>query len=101
MPDITIEQFLRQPIRQQLQSVPVPNSQQVCEQHLGKQGFQELHGVAAAAAGHLGAAGPTNLVFVPGVMGSCLANESRGGIWWLDVRTREFLNELGLSDDGS
>ena len=43
---------------------------------------------------------PKNLVFVPGIMGSLLMNSSKAGIWWIDVRTRNFIDSLGLSPDG-
>src|SRR5690242_17827774 len=50
---------------------------------------------------HLGA-GPKNIVFAPGVMGSTLQSNGLGGVWWLDmVRARDKLNQLALRDDGS
>jgi hypothetical protein len=49
---------------------------------------------------HLGA-GPKNVVFAPGVMGSTLQSDGLGGVWWLDmVRARDKLNQLKLSNDG-
>src|SRR5687767_7100109 len=48
---------------------------------------------------HLGDAAP-NLVFVPGVMGSLLASDGYGGVWWLDVRSRNHINDLRLATDG-
>lgn len=43
---------------------------------------------------------PENLIFVPGVMGSLLQSRTKGGVWWIDVRTRKFIDELRLSPDG-
>jgi pimeloyl-ACP methyl ester carboxylesterase len=43
---------------------------------------------------------PENLIFVPGVMGSLLQSRTKGGVWWIDVRTRNFIDELRLSPDG-
>lgn len=49
---------------------------------------------------HLGA-GPKNVIFAPGVMGSTLQSDGLGGVWWLDmVRARDKLNQLKLSNDG-
>ena len=48
---------------------------------------------------HLGG-GPTRLIFVPGLMGSMLQSEGLGGVWWIDVRSRNHLNDLRLSPDG-
>jgi pimeloyl-ACP methyl ester carboxylesterase len=50
---------------------------------------------------HLAPADPKNVIFVPGVMGSLLMNSSKAGIWWIDVRTRNFIDSLGLSPDGT
>jgi hypothetical protein len=49
---------------------------------------------------HLAVKSPPNLVFVPGVMGSLLESVTKGGVWWLDVRTRDHLNDLALASDG-
>ncbi|GAA2135983.1 hypothetical protein GCM10009760_15130 [Kitasatospora kazusensis] len=68
---------------------------------LGPAAFSELSALATATGStHLADNGPTNLVFVPGVMGSVLASEGIGGIWWLDVRFRKHIDDLGLSADG-
>src|SRR6516165_8032232 len=50
---------------------------------------------------HLSPDDPKNIIFVPGVMGSLLMNSSKAGIWWIDVRTRNFIDSLGLSPDGA
>jgi len=51
--------------------------------------------------GHL-SAGPKNIVFAPGVMGSTLQSNGLGGVWWLDIaRARDKLNQLKLKDDGT
>ncbi len=53
-----------------------------------------------ADSNHLGA-GPKNIVFAPGVMGSTLQSNGLGGVWWLDVlRARDKLNQLQLNADG-
>jgi hypothetical protein len=50
---------------------------------------------------HLAFGAPKNLIFVPGVMGSLLQSRTRGGIWWIDVRTRVRIDQLRLSTDGT
>ena len=49
---------------------------------------------------HLAPDDPKNLIFVPGIMGSLLMNSAKAGIWWIDVRTRDFIDSLGLAPDG-
>jgi pimeloyl-ACP methyl ester carboxylesterase len=50
--------------------------------------------------GDLGA-GPKNIIFAPGVMGSTLQSNGLGGVWWLDiVRARDRLDQLRLTNDG-
>lgn len=51
--------------------------------------------------GHLGA-GPKNIVFAPGIMGSTLQSNGVGGVWWLDLaRARNKLDQLRLNDKGT
>lgn len=69
--------------------------------YLGDAGLAEYRELARVKPAHLGLGREPNLLFVPGVMGSVLMNERLGGIWWVDVRTRRHLDDLGLSPDGS
>jgi pimeloyl-ACP methyl ester carboxylesterase len=73
--------------------------------YLGESAFEEYvqiaqHVVSRLGEKHLGLRAPTNLIFVPGVMGSLLESRTLGGVWWIDVRTRKHLNDLQLSADG-
>lgn len=69
--------------------------------HLGDEAYAELRRAAGSVdRHHLGFGVPKNVVFVPGVMGSLLQSRTRGGIWWIDVRTRSYIDQLGLSADG-
>ncbi|MFK0256151.1 esterase/lipase family protein [Streptomyces sp. NPDC090445] len=71
--------------------------------HLGTpavDAYLRLAGRIPGGAVHLGEDHAPNLVFVPGVMGSILASTGLGGVWWLDVRTRRRLDQLGLTADG-
>jgi pimeloyl-ACP methyl ester carboxylesterase len=68
---------------------------------LGPAALTELKALATGTgSSHLADEGPTNLVFLPGVMGSILASKGIGGIWWLDARSRAHIDDLGLSADG-
>jgi pimeloyl-ACP methyl ester carboxylesterase len=73
--------------------------------HLGPDAFAELRAAAGSVLGksaHLGVRSSKNLVFVPGVMGSLLAPVNvPAGIWWIDARAYRYIDELGLSPDGS
>jgi len=72
--------------------------------YLGESAYEELRFLAAKALDvkktPLSIGIPPNLIFVPGVMGSVLKSENRGGIWWIDVRTRHHLKDLKLAPDG-
>ena len=68
---------------------------------LGQQAYAEYWELAKQLdVSHLAIDSPKNLIFLPGVMGSLLQSRSRGGIWWIDVRTRDRIDQLGLSIDG-
>jgi pimeloyl-ACP methyl ester carboxylesterase len=70
---------------------------------LGEQAYAELRAIAEKSfqGQHLGSDEPKNTIFVPGVMGTLLMNRSLAGIWWIDVRTRNFIDRLELSPDGT
>ncbi|WBS05120.1 hypothetical protein OU994_12985 [Pseudoduganella sp. SL102] len=72
--------------------------------HLGEDAFVEYeqiaHRVVKAARDHL-AGPPPNLIFIPGVMGSQLMSTQLGGIWWVDVRTRQHIEHLRLNAAGT
>jgi pimeloyl-ACP methyl ester carboxylesterase len=69
---------------------------------LGQSAYDEYRELAKRLdTDHLAFGAPKNLIFVPGVMGSLLQSRTRGGIWWIDVHTRDRINQLGLSADGT
>jgi pimeloyl-ACP methyl ester carboxylesterase len=69
---------------------------------LGERAYAEYRELAKRLdTAHLAFGAPKNLIFVPGVMGSLLQSRTRGGIWWIDVRTRARIDQLGLSADGT
>lgn len=67
--------------------------------YLGRAGLDRYRALQPAE--HLALDIAPNVLFVPGVMGSVLMNERLGGIWWVDVRTRSHIDDLGLKADGS
>lgn len=74
------------------------------QSYLGAQAHAELRVIAAdtlatTEGGHLGRNVSPNMIFVPGVMGSLLYSKL-GGIWWVDARTRSYINNLRLAPDG-
>jgi pimeloyl-ACP methyl ester carboxylesterase len=68
---------------------------------LGTQAYTEYRKLADRQSRHLSIDAAKNLIFVPGIMGSLLQSRTRGGIWWIDVRTRNRIDQLGLSADGT
>jgi pimeloyl-ACP methyl ester carboxylesterase len=74
------------------------------EAYLGAEAYRELRAIAAdtlkTKKGHLAFAAPPNMIFVPGVMGSLLSSRM-SGVWWVDARARDYINELRLAPDGA
>jgi len=73
------------------------------QRYFGDAALLELQRTAAAARAeaHLGVKSPPNLVFVPGVMGSMLYSETKGGVRWLNFDTLKMLNGLALDAAGT
>jgi pimeloyl-ACP methyl ester carboxylesterase len=73
------------------------------EAYLGPGAYRELRDIAAdtlkTKKGHLAVSAPPNMIFVPGVMGSMLTSRL-SGVWWIDARARDYINELRLAPDG-
>jgi hypothetical protein len=69
---------------------------------LGQPAYDEYRELATRLdTAHLAFGAPKNLLFVPGVVGSFLQSPTHGGIWWIDVRTRDRIDHLNLSADGT
>jgi pimeloyl-ACP methyl ester carboxylesterase len=70
-------------------------------QYFGQKAFDEYQRLAArVTGGHLAITHAPNLIFLPGVTGSLLQSKTKGGIWWIDVRTRQHIEDLRLKTDG-
>lgn len=71
---------------------------------LGKSSYDDLRGIAAKALAarkqSLSISIPPNLIFIPGVMGSLLLSSKKGGVWWIDARTRHHIKDLRLALGG-
>lgn len=96
-----IEEFLKAPLEERLRIARDPARAVAIRSYLGDHVFADYQ-IAAGRLDteHLAVGGPKNLVFVPGVMGSLLQSRTKGGIWWVDVRSRNHIDDLRLSADG-
>jgi pimeloyl-ACP methyl ester carboxylesterase len=100
--DPVIERFLRAELAERLSMAADETYTAALLDLLGDDGLAEYRRIAATVGpGHLAGGTPTNLIFLPGVMGSLLASAGLGGIWWLDVRGLKHLGDLRLSADGT
>jgi pimeloyl-ACP methyl ester carboxylesterase len=96
-----VEAFLHGSTLERLRMVEDERVAPAIQSYLGERAYAELQALAATVdRDHLSLDAPKNLIFVPGVMGSQLKSETKGGVWWIDARTRNHLNDLALSADG-
>ncbi len=95
------ESFLAADFEKQRELLQKPEIAAKTKTWLGDEAFAELQKfIGQGAPAHLGA-GPRNIVFAPGVMGSTLQSEGLGGVWWLDMMfARDKLEKLALASDG-
>ncbi|HEX8843857.1 MAG TPA: alpha/beta fold hydrolase [Pyrinomonadaceae bacterium] len=105
MTEDRLEKFLTATTQDRLRLVFEPETAEEVKRYLGQAAFEEYLALARRAVrklgeSHLGLNSPTNLLFVPGVMGSLLLSRTKGGIWWIDVRTRKHIDDLKLAPDG-
>lgn len=97
-----LQQFLGATPGERIRMATEPSHEREIRANLGDDVFAAYARLAAGLdQGHLAADSPPNLVFVPGVMGSLLASQGRGGVWWIDWRTASHLDDLALKADGS
>lgn len=97
-----IEGFLAASPEERLGMVRRGEHDEELRRYFGAPAWEEYRRLAQrTGARHLSVQASKNLVFIPGVMGSLLRSESLGGVWWIDVRTRNHLNDLRLAPDGS
>lgn len=93
-----LEKFLNADYETQFELLDDPETQAEVQKWMGAKACEQF--LSHDPRGHLGA-GPRNIVFAPGVMGSTLQSEGLGGVWWLDmVFARDKLDQLRLREDG-
>jgi pimeloyl-ACP methyl ester carboxylesterase len=101
MQDPVVAAFLEAEIQGRLEMARDATRSASLRAYLGDAAYEDYERLARKLdTGHLAFGVPKNLIFVPGVMGSLLQSRTRGGIWWIDVRTRERIDQLRLSPDG-
>ncbi len=101
MTEEVVERLLKASTEERLRIVRAGIGADALRRHLGDEAYAEYEALARRLdEGHLAPGAPKNLVFVPGVMGSQLQSRSKGGVWWIDVRTRAHIDDLALSPDG-
>ncbi|MEU6070645.1 alpha/beta fold hydrolase [Streptomyces sp. NPDC047082] len=100
-PQDIASRFLTADTRTRMALVRNPDAADALRTLLGTAAYNELAElVGPSPQHHLADTAPTNLIFVPGVMGSTLISSGLSGIWWLDIRSRNRINSLALATDG-
>ena len=100
-PDERTMRFLTATTEEQQALARDPAYEQTIVDLLGADGLAQFRSLPTADTGHLAAKPNPNTLFVPGVMGSVLSPLGLGGVWWLDIRARTRLDDLGLTPDGA
>jgi pimeloyl-ACP methyl ester carboxylesterase len=94
--------FFKASPAEQRDQLAQPEVSQAAERYLGAESFAQYRAALQRINPTPTAFGaPKNLVVLPGVMGSMLESHTRGGTWWIDVRTRDEIDKLRLSADGT
>lgn len=100
--DPTVAEFLKAAPGARLSMLLDDSRAESLRRYLGEEAYADLHQLAErmGPGRHLRADIPANMIFIPGVMGSVLSSKM-GGIWWIDARTRAYIDSLRLSPDGT
>lgn len=100
---MTLDEFLQASPQRRLLSVKKGDVDEAALRDYFGDAFDDYYSVAAKTDVEHAAGGsdvPTNLIFVPGVMGSFLYPKGMSGVWWIDLRTRAHIDDLRLAPDG-
>lgn len=101
MTETTILKFLLAAPEDRLRMARNDENATMLKEYFGQAAFEEYRKIAGRLdEAHLSSKATKNVIFVPGVMGSYLESKGKSGIWWIDVRTRDHINDLRLSPDG-
>lgn len=101
-----VQSFLAASTEERVDQVLNPQVAPEIRAYLGDEAFEEYLSAAERAKQsldqqHLGRGTQKNLIFVPGIMGSLLQSQIYGGVWWIDLRARDRLNDLRLAPNGT
>lgn len=96
-----LESFLAAGVMERLRMARNPEMAAALQAYFGQKAYDEYQELAAHLdINHLAITHPVNLIFIPGVTGSLLQSKTKGGIWWIDMRTRQHIEDLRLAPDG-
>jgi pimeloyl-ACP methyl ester carboxylesterase len=96
-----IESFLTATTAERLGMARDPMMAGILQNYFGQKALDEYQQLAQRLdTEHLAITHPTNLIFIPGITGSLLQSKTKGGIWWIDARTRHHIEDLRLNPDG-
>jgi pimeloyl-ACP methyl ester carboxylesterase len=99
--DDLLDAFLNADTAGRLRMARDSRSRGVLIQYFGEPAYREYSKIASRLDEcHLRTTHTPNLIFIPGVMGSMLQSRYKGGIWWIDARNRNKIDQLRLSPDG-
>jgi pimeloyl-ACP methyl ester carboxylesterase len=101
--DAVLDSFLKASVADRLRMVQknTTATTTVIKDFLGESAYREYRRLAEKLdEHHLGVHAPPNLVFVPGVMGSLLTSQTKGGVWWIDLRELSHIDDLRLAPNG-
>ncbi|HKQ49724.1 MAG TPA: alpha/beta fold hydrolase [Phycisphaerae bacterium] len=95
-----LEEYLVADYERRISLLKDTKTKAAVEKWMGPAAFRELMGQLPDT--HYLSAGPKNIVFAPGIMGSTLQSIGLGGVWWIDIaQARDKLDQLRLKDDGT
>ena len=101
MANDVIKDFLSASTAKRLEMAKKDDNEAALSTYLGQEAYDEYRKLSDKLdTKHLGIDSLKNLIFVPGIMGSMLLSKTKGGIWWIDVRTRHHINDLALAPNG-
>ena len=101
MAEELIERFLTSDLVERLRIVKDENNAVPLQEYLGTSAYNDYRKLAGRLdENHLSWKSAKNLIFVPGVMGSMLQSQAKGGVWWIDPRTRNHIDDLRLASGG-
>ena len=97
-----VAEFLAKEPEERLALVREGEVERELRAYLGDEAWSEYSRLATGLDAHsLAVSIERNLLFAPGIMGTLLQSEGKAGVWWIDARTRQHIDDLGLAPDGT